>query len=191
MSRNRAFTKHPTPRRTHLRLPASRPASLLVCGKGHSGPKRGRQGPRHLFENGDDPGFTYLAGLLSGSNEKIAVLRDEIPQSYEISRPMRGSNLGTSGSLLCSGRGSLVLTLGTHLACLSRASGLQPLIPHSSSSCSPLSNPTETLSLPAQPSLTCSMRRSQRQMLSFLWLWEHCSGLRGSSPLPSDGSIVI
>lgn len=46
-----------------------------------------RQGPSLLFKNGDGSSPTYLAGLLSGSNEKMEILRDKTPQHYDITRP--------------------------------------------------------------------------------------------------------
>lgn len=57
-----------------------------------------------IWKNGDDPSLTYLAGLLSGSNEKTDILKDKNPKYYEITSPKHGSNLGISGSILCSGK---------------------------------------------------------------------------------------
>ena len=46
------------------------------------------------FKNRDRTSLTYLAGLLSGSNEKIEVPRDKTTQYYETSRPRHGFHLG-------------------------------------------------------------------------------------------------
>ena len=82
------------------------------------------------FKNRDRTSPTYLAGLLSGSNEKIEILRDKTPQYHETSRPWHGFHLGMRGSILGSGTISPMVFLRTHLPCLCRASWLHPLITH-------------------------------------------------------------
>ena len=74
------------------------------------------------FKNRDHTSPTYLAGLLSGSNEKIEILRDKTHQYHETSRPRHGFHLGMRGSILDSGTISPMVFLRTHFPCLCRAS---------------------------------------------------------------------
>ena len=125
------------------------------------------------FKNRDRNSPIYLAGLLSGSNEKIEILRDKTSQYYETSRPRHGFHLGMRGSILGSGTISPMVFLRTHFPCLCRASWLHPLITHFIqpllSSCQdPL--PLRGLN---QPHL---LHRILKEMVSLLWWWEHCPG---------------